>query len=134
MNETRNPSHPYDPNSPGNGSDVPWTTSEPQQGAPYPPLPVGGEMAAPAAAGLPKDTVHGAHDTPDRHADRADPGVRQAGDSVSAATETLHAHTEQLRETGDEWVEGVRSTVRSNPLASVAAALALGAVIARVSR
>jgi hypothetical protein len=48
--------------------------------------------------------------------------------------ETLHAQTEQWRETGDEWVEGVRSTVRSNPLASVAAALALGAVIARVTR
>ena len=58
----------------------------------------------------------------------------QLGESVSSAVETLHAKTDRLRETRDEWVEGVRSTVRSNPLASVAAALALGAVIARVGR
>ena len=131
MNETNNP---YNPNSPDNASDVPWTTSEPQQAVPYTSMLMSDEKAAPAAAGLLKDTVHGAHDTLDRLEDRAEPAVRQVGESVSAATKTLHAKTDQLRETRDEWVEGVRSTVRSNPLASVAAALALGAVIARVSR
>jgi hypothetical protein len=36
-----------------------------------------------------------------------------------------------LRQTRDAWAESVRTTVPSKPLVSVAAALALGAVIAR---
>lgn len=32
------------------------------------------------------------------------------------------------------WAEGVRTTVRGNPLVAVAAAFALGAVIARIAR
>jgi hypothetical protein len=46
----------------------------------------------------------------------------------------MHAKTDQMRETRDEWVGSVRSTVRTNPLASVAAALALGALIAHLIR
>lgn len=93
-----------------------------------------GEKAAPAAIGLLKNAVQGAHNTIDRFADSATPAVRQLGESVAAAGETLHAKTDQLRVTRDEWVEGARSTVRTNPLASVAAAFALGALIARLIR
>jgi ElaB/YqjD/DUF883 family membrane-anchored ribosome-binding protein len=125
MNETLNP---Y------TASDVPWTTSDPQERAPDMSMLPDSENAAAPAVGLLKTAVHGAHDTIDRLADRAEPAVRQAGESVAAAGETLRAKTDQLRETRDEWVEGARSTVRSNPLASVAAALALGAVIARITR
>ena len=60
--------------------------------------------------------------------------MQQLGDSVSAAAEALNLKTDKLRKTRDEWVEGARTTVRSNPLACVAAALALGAVIARITR
>ncbi len=94
----------------------------------------GGEKTAPAAIGLLKNAVQGAHNTIDRFADSATPAVRQLGESVAAAGETLHAKTDQLRVTRDEWVEGARSTVRTNPLASVAAAFALGALIARLIR
>lgn len=125
MNETNNPTSP---------SDVPWPTSVPRVGAPDTSMFPGSEKAAPAAVGLLKNAVQGAHDTIDHLADRAEPAVRQLDESISAAGETLHAKTDQLRETRDEWVEGVRCTVRTNPLASVAAAFALGAVIARLSR
>ncbi len=91
--------------------------------------------AAPAAAAdLLKNAVQGAHDGLDRLADRAAPVVRRLGDSVAAAGQTLHAKSDQLRETGDEWVEGLRTTVRSKPLLSVFAAFALGALIARIPR
>lgn len=86
------------------------------------------------AADLLKNAVQGAHDGLDRLADRAAPVVRRLGDSVAAAGQTLHAKSDQLRETGDEWVEGLRTTVRSKPLLSVFAAFALGALIARIPR
>lgn len=92
------------------------------------------EKASPAAVGLLKNAVQGAHSTIDRLADSAEPAVRQLGERVAAAGETMHAKTDQLRETRDEWVGSVRSTVRANPLTSVAAALALGALIARLIR
>lgn len=46
----------------------------------------------------------------------------------------VQAETDALRHQRDAWVESVRTTVRSNPLAAVAGALALGAVIARLLR
>lgn len=119
-------------NTPARTSDVPWSTSNHR--VPDTSMLPGSEKAAPAAVGLLKNAVQGAHDTIDRLADRAEPAVRQVGESVSAAGKTLHAKTDRLRETRDEWVEGARTTVRSHPLVSVAAALALGAVIARIIR
>ena len=92
------------------------------------------EKAAPAAVGLMKQAVQGAHDTIDRLADGAAPAVRQLGESVSAAEDALHMKAEQLRETRDEWVESVRTTVRGNPLVAIAAAATLGALVARITR
>lgn len=94
----------------------------------------GSEKASSAAVGLLNNAVQGAHNTIDRLADSAAPAVQQLGERVAAAGETMHAKTDQLRETRDEWVGSVRSTVRANPLASVAAAFALGALIARLIR
>ena len=92
------------------------------------------EKAAPAAVGLMKQAVQGAHDTIDRLADGAAPAVRQLGESVSAAEDALLMKAEQLRETRDEWVESVRTTVRGNPLVAIAAAATLGALVARITR
>lgn len=125
MNET---------NYPASASDVHWPTSDHPVQEPETSMQPGSEKAGPAAVGLLQNAVQGAHHTIDRLADSAEPAVRQLGESVSAAGETLHEKTDQLRQTRDEWVEGVRTTVRGNPLASVAAALALGAVIARITR
>jgi hypothetical protein len=119
---------------PDSASAVPWPTGDHRLQVSDTSMLPGSEKAPPAAVGLLKNAVQGAHDTIDRLADSAAPAVRQLGESVAAAGETLHAKADQLRETRDEWVEGVRSTVRSNPLASVAAAFALGALIARIIR
>lgn len=65
------------------------------------------------------------------------PGVRQPDNSISASSDAqkaLHAKTDPLRDMGEAWAEGVRNKVRNNPLASIAAALALGLVIARLKR
>jgi hypothetical protein len=78
--------------------------------------------------------VQGAHQTIDRLADGAAPAVRRLGEGVSVVEDALHAGTEQLRMKRDDWTEGLRGHVRSNPLACVAAALALGAMIARIVR
>lgn len=65
------------------------------------------------------------------------PGVRQADNSISTPEEaqaSLRAKTDPLGDMREAWTEGVRDKVRSHPLASVAAALALGLVIARLHR
>lgn len=92
------------------------------------------EKAAPAAVDLLNRAVQGAHATIDRLADSAAPTVRQLGERMAGADDALQAKAGQLRETRDEWAESVRSTVRSNPLACVAGALVLGALIARITR
>jgi len=125
MNEIIHPDSP---------SDRLWPVGNPLVRVPDTSMSPGSEKAPPAAVGLLKTAVQGAHDTLDRLADSAAPAVRQLGDSVAAAGATLQAKTGQLREKREEWAEGVRGRVRSRPLAAVAVALAIGAVIARVTR
>ena len=94
----------------------------------------GSEKAPPAAVKLLNRAVQGAHSTIDRVAGSAAPVARQLGEGVAAAEGAVLARTAQLRDSRDEWVENVRTTVRSNPLAAIAAAVALGALIARLTR
>lgn len=94
----------------------------------------GAEKAPAPAVELMGRVVRGAHETIDRLADSAAPTVRHIGERLSSAEETLHAKTDQLRETRDAWTESLRSTVRGSPLAAIAAALVLGAFIARMKR
>ena len=119
---------------PDSASDRPWSTDDRGVRVPDTSMLPGSEKAPPAAVGLLKNAAQSAHSTVDRLADSAAPAARQVGERVAAAAETLHEKTDQLREKRDEWAEGVRSTVRRNPLAAVAAAAALGAVIARIAR
>lgn len=114
-------------------STTPWPTVD-HRDVPNTSMLPGSEKAPPATVGMLKSAVKGAHETLDRFADGAAPAVRQLGESVAAAGEALHAKTDQLRETRDEWVAGARSAVRRNPLTCIAAALALGALIARMTR
>jgi len=107
MNETTN----HD-----NASNVPTPTGDHRIWTPDTAKSPDSEKAVPAAVGQMKQAVQGAHETIDRIADGVAPAVQQ------------------LCETRDEWVEGARTTVRNNPLASVAAAFALGALIARITR
>lgn len=103
----------------------------PENAVPVP----GSDKTQPAAAsGLLRNVVQGAHSTIDRLADGAAPAVRQLGETVAAAEQALHAKTDQLRQTRDAWVEDVRCCVRSKPLVSVLAALALGVIATRIIR
>jgi ElaB/YqjD/DUF883 family membrane-anchored ribosome-binding protein len=75
-----------------------------------------------------------AHETIDRLAESAAPHVNRLGEGLSGAGETLQARADRAREVGDEWVESLRDTVRENPLAAVGVALAIGVLVARLSR
>ena len=125
MNETIHPNI---------ASNAPWLTSDQRVQMPDATVLPDSEKAAPQAQGLLNNAVQGAHNTIDRIAESAVPAAHQLDESVAAAAEALHAKTDQLRETRDEWVEGARTTVRNSPLVSVAVAFALGAVIARITR
>ena len=89
---------------------------------------------APQADDLMHRVVRGAHDTIDRLAEHAAPQLAQLGDSLSTAGEALHGKADEWRATGDVWAESLRGTVRDNPLAALAAALAVGVLIARITR
>ncbi len=78
--------------------------------------------------------VQGAHQTIDRLAETAAPHVHKLTQNVNSAGSALHDRADQAREMGDEWAESVRSTVRENPLAAVGVALAVGLLIAKLTR
>jgi hypothetical protein len=88
----------------------------------------------PPAAGMFDSAVQGAHDTIDHLTDATAPAMRQLGDRASAAKAALQEKTTQLRDTGDQWADSVRAKVRGNPLVSIVAALALGALLAGLTR
>lgn len=125
MNETTTP--------PNAASDAAGPAGDLRDPLPDTPL-LPGEKATPAAMGLLEDAVQGAHHTIDRLAESAAPAVQQLGESVSAASDALHAKTDQLRVMRDDWADSVRTTVRGNPLVCIAAAVMLGALIARITR
>ena len=78
--------------------------------------------------------VDGAHATIDRLADGVAPAVHKLGERVASAEGALQAQTDLIREKRDQWSESMRTAVRSRPLAYLAGALALGALIARITR
>lgn len=119
---------------PDNTSDKPWPIRGTDVQVPDTSMLPGSEGGAPAAVGMLKHAVQGAHDTIDRLADKAEPAVRQLGVNAAAAAEAVKLKTHQLRDTRDEWAEDTRAAVRRHPLASIAAAFALGALLARVLR
>jgi len=73
-----------------------------------------------------------AHETIDRLAETAAPHVNRLQENLSG--DALHMRADEMRELRDEWAESLRCTVRENPLAAVGVALAVGVLIARLSR
>ena len=90
--------------------------------------------AAPAPDALLTSVVKGAHDTIDRLAGQAAPQLQRLQEGMASAGDSLQDQAHRLRETGDEWTETLRGTVRDNPLAAIGTALVLGLLIARVTR
>jgi ElaB/YqjD/DUF883 family membrane-anchored ribosome-binding protein len=78
--------------------------------------------------------VQSAHSAIDRLADTAGPAVQRVQDGVQAAGDVISQRAQDARELGDEWTESLRSTVRDNPLTAIATALAVGVLIARLTR
>jgi hypothetical protein len=96
------------PNHPtDSASGVPWPTSDHRVRVPDTSLLPGGESAAAVA--------------------------REGAASAAAAEEVLQVTAEQMSITRDAWAQRMRATVRRNPLLSLAAALALGMVVARLT-
>ena len=98
----------------------------------------GAESASEERRQSPADLVHraaeGAHDTIDRLEAQAAPAAEKLRDQLDTTGEMLHARADQMRQMGREWRDGVRSSVREHPLTTIAAALALGVLLARLSR
>lgn len=78
--------------------------------------------------------VQGAHEAIDRLAGAAAPHVHRLQEQVASAGETLNVKASDVRHMGDEWTESLRSTVREHPVAAMATALAVGMLIARITR
>ncbi len=77
--------------------------------------------------------VSGAHNAIDRLAETVAPHVQRMQDGVSHANQSLHQRSDDMRDLSDEWADSLRTTVRENPLAAVAAAVAVGILVAKLS-
>ena len=113
---------------------VPWVNSHHHLRVPDTSMLPGSEQLPPAAVASLNRVVHAAHDAVDRIAVSAEPKVRQLGERLSSAEVTLRDTAHQMGTTRDEWVEALRGKVVRHPLSAVAAAMALGALIVRVTR
>lgn len=78
--------------------------------------------------------AQGAHHTIDRLVETAAPRIERMEEAFAETSGQLKAQAQHAREKGDEWANDLRATVRRNPLSAVAAAMAVGALIARVTR
>lgn len=78
--------------------------------------------------------AQGAHHTIDRLAETAAPHIERLEGALSGATGQLKKQARRAREKGDEWADDLRDTVRRKPLSAVVVAMAVGALIARITR
>jgi ElaB/YqjD/DUF883 family membrane-anchored ribosome-binding protein len=78
--------------------------------------------------------VQTAHETIDRLAGTAAPHVHRLHEQVSHAGESLHLNGSDLSAMSDEWANSLRNSVREHPIAAMATALAVGMLVARITR
>jgi len=94
----------------------------------------GGNGAAVRQQPLADRMAQGAHHTIDRLAETAAPHIERMEGALAGATGHLKEQARHVREKGDEWADDLRVTVRRNPLSALAAAMAVGALISRITR
>lgn len=75
-----------------------------------------------------------AHETTDRLSSRAHETVDQVASVAHRAADRLSSNSEQWLAAKDEMVHGLRDYVRERPIAALAAAVAVGFVLSRLSR
>jgi len=115
-------------------SDSPYVHLPDQTPSTDSPVGPGSNGAAVHPQALTDRMAQGAHHTIDRWAETAAPHVDRLEEAVSGASARLKDQAQRTRDTGDEWADGLRTTVRRNPLTALAAALAIGALISRMTR
>ena len=115
-------------------SDSPYTPASAQAPRTDGAVELGGNGAAVHQQALTDRMAQGAHHTIDRLAEAAGPQLQRLEEAVSGAGLQLKNQARHALEVGDEWTESLRSTVRRNPLAAVATALAVGVLISRITR
>ncbi|MDH0866082.1 hypothetical protein [Mitsuaria sp. GD03876] len=119
------------PNNEKSDKTVPFTTSEDAAKA------SNGAGAAPsstAAVDMVNRVADKAHATIDRLATSAAPAAQHLQKSLEDTNDLLHERAERLRTTGNEWCDSLRDNVREHPLMAVGTALAVGMLIARLTR
>lgn len=94
----------------------------------------GGNGAAMHQQPLTDRMAQGAHHTIDRLAETAAPHIERMEGVLAGATAQLKDQARHAREKGDAWADDLRTTVRRNPLSAVVASMAIGALIARITR
>ena len=128
--------------------DVPWPTSNHRLAQPDPSMLNGSAAAAAPPLGHRIEAAGDIGDAGDAGNTKNDANVANDADAANAADaadaadaaggadadQALDATAADMRDIRDAWVEGVRGTVRSNPLACLAGAIAAGIVIARITR
>lgn len=99
---------------------------------PYPDTPqaTSGAAASPPAVDR---IAESAHKVVDELAGKAGPAVERLRAGMSTAVDSMGRKAHDLAGTGDEWIESCRQTVREHPVAAIAAALAAGYLLARLT-
>lgn len=121
-------------NLPVGSSAVPWPTSDDRaRSSSGAVLPVREENSPPASA-LVMNSDPGIHHTNDHSAALVAPSASQRDIGLAAAEESLHTQPHQPAEARNDWLGRLRNTVCGRPLMSVAAAMALGAAVVRITR
>ncbi|MBO9687810.1 MAG: hypothetical protein J7598_14490 [Mitsuaria chitosanitabida] len=108
---------------------VPFTTAEDAAK-----IANGAAPSSTAAVDMVNRVADKAHATIDRLATTAAPAAQQLQKSLEDTNEMLHERADRLRATGNEWCDGVRANVREHPLMAIGTALAVGMLIARLTR
>jgi hypothetical protein len=76
----------------------------------------------------------GAHQAIDRVAEQVAPKVEQLQQGLDGAGQSMQQRADRLRAFGADWSEDLRGCVRDHPMASLATALLLGMLVARLAR
>lgn len=117
------------PNNEKSDKTVPFTTSEEVAKTAN-----GATPSSTAAVDMVNRVADKAHATIDRLASTAAPAAQQLQKSLEDTNDLLHERADRLRTTGNEWCDSLRTNVREHPLMAVGTALAVGMLIARLTR
>lgn len=75
-----------------------------------------------------------AHRVVDDLASKTAPAAERVRTSMHHAMDTMHRRMDDLAETRDEWMETTRESIREHPLTMVCGAIAIGFLLAKLSR